>query len=361
MKLPTATTSHPGELRDRATAQAAAPPPDAAFVICVEPGMLEYKALCLVLTFRKNAGRWKDLPIIAYSPREGRRVSTWLKEIFAQYDVTLVEEAINHDYIDYPLANKPLVMRDAEHRLPHELLIFLDSDILVWDEPDDLALHPSKALGMVIDADKSVASSGLGDEFDDMWLRLYSLAEVTTPHFVQTTLGRERVRGWWCSGVIATRRSAGLMTEWLSIFENAMKADIFLPRAVYMREQMTFSAMATRHIDRVSNLSPRYNYHVQSADKYLSVHQLAPHTAVFWHYQCYLDKAFAKFKVGVDRLGYAQARVDFAWKFIDRLHTNHRRMIGINESRLASWRRRLRLGVRLRKLLGRPKDTDRFL
>jgi hypothetical protein len=350
-------TSDPNGVPPAAGGMAA---PDAAFVICVEPGLLEYKALCLVLTFRKNAGRWKDLPILAYSPREGRRVAPWLKEIFAQLDVALVEEPINRDFVDYPLANKPLVMRDAERRLSQELVIFLDSDILVWDAPDDLELAPAKALGMVIDADKSVASHGPGDEFDRMWLDLYALAAVDKPHFVQTTLGRDRVRGWWCSGVIATRRSAGLMAQWLSVFERAMKADIFLPRAQYLREQMMFSAMATRHLEQVSDLSPRYNYHVQSVDKYLRLHQLAPESAILWHYQCYFDKAFVKFKKGLDRMEDAKARSDYAWKFIERLRTNHRQMVGINESRLASWRRRMRVGVRLRKLVGRSKDTDRF-
>lgn len=335
--------------------------PDAVFVICVEPGLLEYKALCLVLTLRRNAGRWKDLPIVAYSPRQGRRVSPWLKEIFAQQRVTVIEDAINQDYPDYPLANKPLVMRDAESRFPHELVIFLDSDILVWAPPDDLELQPSKNLGMVIDADKSVASAGPGDEFDAMWLDLYSLAGVRAPHFVQTTLGRDKVRAWWCSGVIASRRRAGLMAEWVAVFEQSMKADIFVPRAQYMREQMTFSAMATRHFAEVSNLSPRYNYHVQSVDKYLQIHQIPPQAAVFWHYQCYLDKAFVNFKKQLDRLDGSPVRTRHAWAFIDDLRTRHRKMVGINETRLASLRRRLRLGVRLRKLLGRPKDSDRYL
>jgi hypothetical protein len=337
------------------------PVPDAAFVICVEPGLLEYKALCLVLTFRKNAGRWKNLPIIAYSPRQGRKIAPWLKEIFAQQHVTLVEESINLDYADYPLANKPLVMRDAERRFSHELLIFLDSDILVWGPPDDLELDSSKDLGMVIDADKSVASSGPGDELDPMWLNLYALAGVANAQFVDTTLSRDKVRAWWCSGVIASRRSAGLMAEWVSIFEQSMKAGIFVPRAQYLREQMTFSAMATRHFGEVSNLSPRYNYHVQSVDKYLQVHQLPAESAVFWHYQCYLDKAFANFRTRLDRLGDSQARVRYAWAFIDKLRTRHRKMIGVNETRLASLRRKLRLGIRLRKLLGRPKDSDRYL
>jgi hypothetical protein len=337
------------------------PVPDAAFVICVEPGLLEYKALCLVLTFRKNAGRWKDLPIVAYSPREGRRISPWLKEIFDLHDVTVVDDPINRDYMDYPLANKPLVMRDAESRLPHELVIFLDSDILVWAPPDDLELDASRNLGMVIDADKSVASIGPGDDLDAMWLNLYSIAGVKDSHFVQTTLSGEIVRGWWCSGVITSRRSAGLMAEWVSVFERSLKADIFVPRAQYLREQMTFSAMATRHFGAVSNLSPRYNYHVQSVDKYLRIHQLAPESAVFWHYQCYLDKAFVKFKKRLDGLADLQARTQYAWSFIGKVRTRHRKMVGINETWLASLRRRLRLGIRIRKLLGRPKDSDRYI
>lgn len=332
--------------------------PDAAFVICVEPGALEYKALCLVLTLRKNAGAWKDLPLYAYSPRPGRQVAPWLKTIFARHHVTLVEEPVNQRYQDYPLANKPLCMAHAEAKLAHEYIVFLDSDILVWKEPAAFELPAGRDVGAVVDADKSMASSGDGDHNEVMWQRLYALLGGCADHFVTTTLSRERVRGWWCSGVIAVRRERGLMAQWLALFERALESDLFLPRATYLREQMTFSATLAKHAEIVENLAPIYNFHVQSEPKYVRECGLRASDAVLWHYQCFLDKAFARFRRRLDDVEDSFAKEAHAWGFIQKLRVHHARMLGMDEPFLKAVRRKLRIGIRLRAWLGRPSPTD---
>lgn len=333
---------------------------DARFIICVESGLLEYKALCLILTLRRNAGRWKDLPIVVYSPRPGRHVSAWLKSICLDYSVSIVEDDLNVHYPDYPLANKPLAMADAEARFSEEMLIFLDSDILVRGEPLEFSLSDMYCLAAVPDADKSVASTGAGDELDVMWLKLYELAGVTEHHFLETTLSRQRVRAWWCSGVVACRRSSGIMREWLEVFEKSFsERNLFVARASYLREQMAFSATAARHMKRMRNLPPAYNYHVQNYDKYIQIFGLGAEKATLWHYQCYLDKAFVRFKSRLDSSRSTEERIQTAWRFIDQLECNYRRMIGKNEPWYTSLRRRLRLGVRVRKVLGMVKSTDR--
>lgn len=331
------------------------------FVICVESGMLEYKALCLILSLRKYGGRWCDCHIVSYSPRKGRQVSLWLKKIYRKYNVTVVDDVLNKSWDDYPLANKPISMCDAESRCTTEYIIFLDSDILVWDEPKCLEIPQNKDLAGVIDADKSVASSGVDDDFDEMWLRLYANAGVENEVFRITTLSQEVVRGWWCSGVIVARRTKGYMHEWFKIFESAFETDIFSSRATYLREQMTFSVLATKHINSFEDLSPICNYHVQNQDKYIDVHMLEADDACIWHYQCYFDKAFTGFKKKLDREDSIDNKINIAWNFINKLHENHAKMIGIDESWLNSIRRRLRIGVTLRRLLGIQKESDKYV
>src|SRR5215469_3947656 len=91
--------------------------PDCSFVICVEKGGLEYKALLLILTLRQNWGIWSSLPIYAYSPRAGKEPSDWMKAVYEQYNVRPIYETLNIDYADYPLANKPIAMAHAERAL----------------------------------------------------------------------------------------------------------------------------------------------------------------------------------------------------------------------------------------------------
>jgi hypothetical protein len=109
--------------------------PDCSFVICVEKGSLEYKAFLLILTLRRNWGSWSKLPIYAYAPREGREPSDWLRSIYRLYDVTPIHQNLNTDFVDYPLANKPISMAHAERVLTSKILVFLDTDVLCWNPP----------------------------------------------------------------------------------------------------------------------------------------------------------------------------------------------------------------------------------
>ena len=326
--------------------------PDAGFVICVEKGSLEYKALCLIITLRKNWGRWADLPIYAYSPRAGCEASPWLLEVYNEYGVTPVLENLNTSYRDYPLANKPIVMAHAEQNTDHELLIFLDSDILCWKPPELFDLPVDKSIAMTVDTTKSVATSGVGDPNDAMWMELYEVFSSQPDIFITTSLDHQVVRGWWGSGVIATRRSAGLMTEWLEGFNRAMTSVDFLPSAGYLREQMTVSALVSAHYASFIELPVGYNYQVQNHGHYRA-HGTGPEMAMLWHYQPYFNRVFDEFGRQIDRRSQLAARVECATEFVARLAIDYASMIGLQESRVAVLRKRLNVGNRVRSILGK--------
>jgi len=321
-------------------------------VICVEKGSLEYKALCLVLTLRQNWGAWSQTPIYSYSPREGRGISPWLASIFRDHDVTIVEEPINTRYYDYPLANKPLCMAHAERQDIHDLLVFLDSDILCWHEPTDFTLAANKNLGIVMDTTKSVATAGPGDVNDAMWQELYALVGATDVPWVTTTLSQERVKSWWGTGVMSVRSSAGLMGEWLEVFERALETVSFRPQANYLREQMTLCALAAREYEHVQDMSVGHNFPVQNHKAFMQ-RGIDARDAVLWHYQPFLNKAFRILAARLDSLPSAAAKEKAAHKFIADLKINYARRLGLDEPFYAEWRRRLRLGPRLRGLIGK--------
>lgn len=319
-----------------------------AIVMCIEKGSLEYKGLCLLLTLRQNAGRFKDVPVYVYSPRKGREASPWLIEIFERLGATHISVPLNEKYADYPLANKPLSMAHAEQNLPHEQLIFLDSDILCWNEPELFTLPADKDLAMTADTTKTVASSGPEDPYDAVWMHLYRLANCRHFPFVTTSLTDERVRGWWGSGVIVTRRSAGLMAKWIALFEAALEAVDFTPQMSYLREQMTMSALAASVLPRFQELPVTYNYPVQNY-AHFSARGQRPPDAVLWHYQPFLNKAFRKFAGRLDRVPGAHNKMAHSAAFSEQLRLNYPKMIGLDESWLASMRSRLRLRTRIRE------------
>ena len=325
-----------------------------AIVMCIEKGSLEYKGLCLLVTLRRNWGRFKDVPIYIYSPRRGKEVSPWLTEAFKKLGAVHITIPLNEKYADYPLANKPLSMAHAEKNVECDYLIFLDSDILCWSEPILFTLPDGKDLAMTVDTTKAVASAGPDDPFDRVWMDLYQKAQAEHFPYVTTSLTNERVRGWWGSGVIVTRRSAGLMSRWHDLFESALETTPFFPEMTYLREQMIICALAASVWPRFQELPIAYNYQVQNYDHF-SEGGFPPQDAVLWHYQPFFNKVFRKFGERLDQISDVQKKITAANNFSNELHVRYKKMISLDVNWLEATRKTLKIGPRLKGFF------DRFL
>ena len=332
---------------------------DCSFVICVEKGSLEYKALLFILTLRQNWGVWSSLPIYAYSPRTGKEPSDWLQDIYEQYNVQPIYETLNIDYPEYPYANKPIAMAHAERTLKSKFLVFLDTDILCWREPSLFDLPEQYDVAMCVEGTKTVSSSGPEDKSDQMWMRLYKLAGTKSEPYVVTNLTNQRVRGWWLSSVIPIRRESGLMERWLNLFKRTLREDFFVgPQARFYSEQMTLCAIVAGVYERFLELPISYNYPVQNYD-YYSRKGNTPESAILWHYQPFLNKFFKSFSAQIDGSSNLADKIAIAESTIAILRANYPSLIGLDETFVQRWRRELRLGPRLRRTLGIAKPSDK--
>lgn len=325
--------------------------------MCVESGMLEYKSACSILSFRSNAGPWKNARIHAYSPRPGHRPSLWMREFLARHDVEHIALDLNTRLPDYPLANKPVCMAHAEEVLPEATLVFLDGDTICWNPPNGLALPDSADLMLWPDSTKTVASSGPGDHYDPMWLKLYQIAGAVFEPWTTTQLTGARVRGWWSSGVVVVRRSSGLMRAWRETLFRAIEKDVFPKEATYLREQLCLSGVAAT-TDRIAPLSVGCNYPVQNWDHYTKQDGIAPESAEIWHYQEFLNRAFRRFAGQMAAAPSLEKKISTTNAFLAHVKSDYRSWVGRDEPIQKALRRRLKLGIRLRRLLGIPRDTD---
>jgi hypothetical protein len=326
------------------------------FVVCVEPGphRLEYKAATLFLTMRRNMGALSNEPIRAYAPRPGRSVAPWLRQMMAELEVEYFDEPLNAAHADYPLANKPLALAHAEETAGTEYVVFLDTDILFWREPSRFLLPPQIDVALVPDTTKTTASAGEDDPFELYWQRLYDLVGASARPFVTTTVSRERVRGTWNSGVVPLRRDAGIAGEWRDAMLALLADDFAPPEAAYLRENNLLSAIAAAHFDRCEELPVAYNYPVQAWDRV----DASADDAVLWHYQPFFDRAFRRFAARIEAASSLPERMALTEAMVADLRRNYRRRVGVDEPFLRAIRRRLRLGPRVRALLGRSKPTD---
>lgn len=326
------------------------------FAVCVEPGShrLEYKAAALFLTMRRNMGALSQAAIRAYAPRPGRAVARWLREMMETLSIDYVDEPLNAAYADYPLANKPLALAHAEETAATDFVVFLDTDILLWREPRSFLLDDGIDVALVPDTTKTTASAGPGDPFEEYWMKLYDMVGATARPFVTTTLTKERVRGTWNSGVVPLRRSAGIAAQWRDAMLRLLRNDFAPAAAVYLRENNVLSAVAAARYERFLELPVTYNYPVQNWDTMSP----PPEEAVLWHYQPFLDRTFRRFAARIDAARSLRQRMALTEALVADLRVSYRKRIGIDETFAQSVRRRLRLGPRLRALVGRAKPSD---
>lgn len=231
-----------------------------AFLICTEPGRLEKQSLLLVESIRKFCNKLQDQPIYSFHPRQGKPISDETIKQFESLGVVHQQIILNTDYLAYPYANKPLVCAYAEQNINADILVFLDSDKCFFNEPKEFLLPSNYDIGLRPEYGKSIGSMGKGDIYEDYWLKLYQLFNIKREIFVDTSIGQKRIRGYWNSGVVAARRSAGIFTNWKINFEKLMRLNITPPQAAYFLDQIVLSITVCSMTENIFTFSPSYSY-----------------------------------------------------------------------------------------------------
>ncbi len=230
-----------------------------AFIACVERGILEDQTKLLCRSIRRYGGRHAQAPIHTFQPRCGTEVSRETLAVLEELGATHHTGTLNIDFRDYAIGNKILVCARAEEILSEAVLVFLDSDTIIVNEPAELEL-PEELDAAVRPADSVFNSTGPEDPNDGYWRKAYEICALEHVPFVETELGR-RVRAYFSSGLIAVRRAAGLFRQWQSDFLRLVKAG-HLPESTGFRrmDEISLVAALVRAFDRVRLLDGRYNY-----------------------------------------------------------------------------------------------------
>jgi hypothetical protein len=257
-----------------------------AFVACIERGELEKKTILLCRSIRRFAGRHAGAPIYTFQPREGTAISRDTALELADLGVHHTSERLNTAFAHYAIGNKIFASARAEQLASEDVLVFLDSDSVILDEPRAFELHDGiDAAVCPVDFHHSreepesdddpfwrtrfrrVGSSGPGDPMDAYWLRMYELLGIEARPFVETACSRQRIRAYFNSGMIAVRRSARLFAQWRDDFLGLMTAG-HIPRKgpLHYMDQLSLAATLTRVWTRVAILNRRYNYGLPARD-----------------------------------------------------------------------------------------------
>ncbi len=231
-----------------------------AFLICTEPGRLEGQSLLLAESVRKFAGHMKDTPIYSFHPRSGNPISIKTQKKFEDLGVIHEQIPLNVEFFDYYLANKPFVCAHAEQVIDADILVFLDSDKCIFQAPEAFFLPEGYNVGLRPEYGRGIGSCGQGDRNEPYWQTLYELFGIEQEVFITTPIGNRKIRGYWNSGMVVVRRSAGIFSEWKENFVKVMRLGIAPVQGNYMVEQSLLSITVCALNQVVYTLPPFYSY-----------------------------------------------------------------------------------------------------
>jgi len=228
------------------------------FVARIGPGRLESQALLLCRSIRRFAGSHRDARIVLLQSRDEDELRLDTRRALSEIGVELRRERLNEDFPGLPTANKTFAAAWAERHGVEDVVVFVDSDTFFAQEPFALQLPDSLAAVRPVNA-KNIGSAGRDDPHDEFWTRVHERFGTAPPPLVRTTVTGEEIHGYWNSGLVATRRDAGLMNRWCEITEVLLR-ERFVPAngALNQLDQVAL-AVALAGTD-VEVLDASYNY-----------------------------------------------------------------------------------------------------
>lgn len=237
-----------------------------ALIMATEGGNhLEQESLLMAESFRKFTNRFQNVPIYSFQVREQPDVSLETCSKLESLGVKHEKVVLNTKYPDYPLANKPLLCAYAEKLIDADILVFLDSDLVFFSDPQEFMLPTEYDVGIRPEHHKMIGSEGILDPNENYWMKLYQLAGVDrTDWFVTTTVDQKKIRAFWNSGVVAVRKKLGIFTAWKKIMDKLLEEGTSINKDNWYYEQSALSATICSLTNNVFHFSPGYNYPIHS-------------------------------------------------------------------------------------------------
>lgn len=194
---------------------------DITFICCVESGFLESQTVLMIESLRRYGGVYKDLPIIAMTPRFGPPISKLTKERFKALSVLHISFRPKNKFSWKAFLNKHFAMAKAEEICDSEFLCWLDSDLLFTGEPSGLFLDQNEDF-TACPSDVAGASCGVDDPMDIYWEEVCLIfgIDIDSLPWVKAFVEKKDMRFYFNSGIFLYRRQTQLSRRHL---ENTLR------------------------------------------------------------------------------------------------------------------------------------------
>lgn len=242
--------------------------PDLSFVCCVEAGPLEEQTIRMIESLRRFGGRFADCPVIVVKPRFGPSLLQSTRQKFQELSAEFLDASRRHKFSWFRFVNKPLGLLAAEKVCKSEMICWLDSDILILDEPNGLELGDDIDFAASC-SDKEMGTTGDGSPFAALWEANCAALDIRVSDLPWVVTEREgvRIRFYWNGGMFVYRRDSNFAAGYLSATETLMESRFISSHKDYglaINEMSAIGLAAIKQQMRWRPLDQSFNYSIGS-------------------------------------------------------------------------------------------------
>jgi len=222
----------------------------------------------LLQSIRRFGGCLAHAPLYAVQPRGTEPLRPDTLAQFGEAGVIHCAAKLNVEYASWPTTNKVYAVAEIERASTAQILVFVDTDSIVVNQPSEFHLPMGVDLAVQPTVKQFRGSTGPGDSNDPFWMKCYARCDVPEPDYVFTMLDRVRIRGYYNAGLAVFRRSSGLGQRRLDFLRRI--GPITPGEIRYNLDQFALAAVAASVQERVHVLPSSYNYNIARREHFMN-------------------------------------------------------------------------------------------
>jgi hypothetical protein len=267
----------------------------------------ETNALLLADSIRTFAGSLSRNPILYFTPKYGKQLSTAAKDRLVSLNVKAIPFKIDSETLQFPLAGDVFAAAVAESTVysQTDLLAWLGTNTVVLQEPEAFLLQKEKNLGYR-PVHHTLVGSRYDKAIDEFWTLVYRYCKVPQDRIfpMKTHIDGTRIRPYFNAGMLITRPYKHLLQTWSNIFFDSYQKLLF--REFYEENdlykifihQALLSGVILSNFETVelAELPSKYNYPLHLHTKDVTDHRpsFIEEVVTFRHENFYHDKEWIK-------------------------------------------------------------------
>jgi len=225
----------------------------------------------LVESIRTFAGKYKNAPVWIYILPELREQEVNTIAKLVSYNVEVKDIEIPKEAAWFYLSGKAFAaaLAESEAEAKTDILVFLNYDTVVLDEPNEFKLPKNIKLGY-----RPVMHRNVGllysEPLDSFWMRIYERMAVDESRLfpMVTPADEDTIRPYFNAGLLVVRPEAGVLRKWVEYYSKLYQDTLLkkmceqdIPKRIFLH-QTALAGAILNHLrqNEIIEFSDKINY-----------------------------------------------------------------------------------------------------